>query len=108
LALVHLDDASVATTAIFLGGSDLVEENLNHVFLVKAGNGEAAVMDGAGFAEGNHLFSDAASGLGLREGRFDTLVLDKATHKVGEHGVAMFARASQLGGAFQVAHIFSF
>ena len=104
LALVQADDAGVATLAFGLGGREFVEEDAHHVILVKAGGGQTAIVEGAGFAKGDHFLGDGAGGLGFGKGRGDALVLDQAAHQVGQHGVAMLAGATKFGGSFEVAH----
>ena len=58
LALTELNDAGITTMTLFLGWSNLGEEDFNSVFLVESGRGEAAVMQGTPFAQRNHFLSN--------------------------------------------------
>ena len=124
----ELDDARVAAHAILKRRGDLIEQDANHVVLLAplfaellAGDslgpgekpalgrpqpcgGQAAMVQGAPFAEGHHLLGDDACRLGLGQGGGDFLLLDEAAHQVGEHRVSMLPGAAQLGGSYSVTH----
>jgi hypothetical protein len=104
LALVQPHDTGVSAVALFLRGSNFGEEDLHGVFLVEPGDGEAAVVNGAAFAEGHHLFRYGTGGFGFGDGGNDAFMFDEAADQVPEHGVAMLAGAAQLGGSFKMSH----
>src|SRR6266446_7420691 len=105
LPLVEADDSCVAAMALFLGRGDLVEENFHRVLLVKTRGGQAAIVEGAALAEGDHFLGDRAGGLGFGQRGGHTFVFDEAANQVGEHCISVLAGAAQLGGSLKVAHI---
>ena len=87
LALVQLHDAGVTAVALFVSGSDFVEEDLHGIFLVQPGGGNAAVVQGAAFAQRDHFLGHGTGRLGLRQGGRDAVVLDEAANQIGQHRI---------------------
>ena len=104
LAARELDDPGVSTVTPFLSGGNLIEENVNGIFLVKSSCRQASMMNRAAFAESDHFFRDGPGGFGFRQRGRDSFVLDQAANQVREHRVAMRAGSAQLSGSFKVAH----
>jgi hypothetical protein len=71
---------------------------------MEPGGGQAAVVQSAALAQGDHLLGDGPGGFGLGQGRDDAAVFDEAANQAGQHAIAMLARAAQFGCAFKVAH----
>src|SRR6266702_4064547 len=104
LALVEADDSGVAAVALFLRRGDLVEEDFHGVLLMKTRGGQAAVVEGAALAEGDHFLGDRAGGFGFGQRGGHAFVFDEAANQVGEHRISVWCSAGQLGGSLEVAH----
>ena len=104
LALPELNDAGIAAMTLLLGRSNFGKEDFDGVFLVEPGGGEAPIVEGAAFAEGDQFFGDGTGGFGLGQGGCDAFVLNEAANEVGEHCVPVLTGAAQFSGSLEMAH----
>jgi hypothetical protein len=122
LALIHFDDASVATRPGLKCGCQFFEQDTHNVFLrppflsvslapvqgpgllAKPGSSKATGVESPAFAKGDELFGDRPCGAGLGEGGGDSFMFDEAADEIGKHRIAMRSRAPEFGGVFEMAH----
>jgi hypothetical protein len=105
-AFAQLDDPGVAAVTVGIARSHFFEDLLDGVFVVDLGHGQTAMMQGGFFAEGDHLFRQAAAGLGLRHRGPDLTVRagEQAADHVGEHRIAMRRGPAQFQRIYFMTH----
>jgi len=87
-------DARIASVPLFVRGRNFVEQQFDGIFLVEARCGQAPMVDGAAFAQGDHFFGYGTGCFGLGEGGGDAAVFDEAANQVGQHRIAVLAGAA--------------
>ena len=104
LAMSGADDAGVAAFAFAVLGRNFVEQNADSLDVVQFRYCSTPVVQGAGFAQGNHAFGQAASFLCLGDAGFDAAFENQAADLITQHGTPMVWTASDLECMLAMSH----
>ena len=98
------DDAGVATFTFAVLGRNFVEQNADSFDVMQFRDCSTPVVQGAGFAQGNHAFGQAASFLRLGDAGFDAAFKNQATDLIAQQGTPVVRSAPDLECMLTMSH----
>jgi hypothetical protein len=104
LSRTEFDNSTIASLPIRGSGRQFGKQSTNRFFLPQKRKGHSTSMEIAPFAQSDHPLGERPNSLCFRQGRLDSIVLDKAANLIRQQKIPMFGFAAQLDRFLCVTH----